>query len=911
MHAVQVYWPPTEGACMNAPLTDFWAKLSFDDKRRLIEWHPLISHCADVAACFDVLISETILGRRLAATLQEQQLTTTTRARLGFLAALHDAGKVNLGFQRKAHTHQKVGGKRAGHLSPIIDVIDSTSSLKVEIVKALRFAEVLEWFDDEEQVIEMIVTTWGHHGRPVRIGTDFDDNLWAAGVIDGLSLSPIDGLGQLADAAASWFPEAFDADAPSIAAMPAFQHLYIGILTLADWMGSDSRFFIFDDGEPRERFEWAREVAFELCSSNGLLPARARLALGVEPPGFERVNPAFRPRPLQRECVDAEVRQGGELFVLESDTGSGKTEAALARYLKLFHAGEVDGLYFALPTRTAATQLHERLVEILTHAFPDEEVRPPVSLAVPGYIRVDEHEGVALPHFRVLWQDDPNDEKRWRGWSAEQPKRFLSGAIVVGTIDQVLLSTLRLNHAHMRYAALSRSLLVVDEVHASDVYMTCLLEEVLKHHLALGGHALLMSATLGQSTLASFTRDPMPALEEALARPYPMITRVDAGREEGAQYLAVEASDYNKRVEIELYDLPEERDEVFDHALLTRVIDDALQGARVLVIRNTVGDCVATLRALEDALSALPKKRQSLLLRCNEVAVPHHSRFASGDRRLLDKAIERAMGKDSTRSGVIAVATQTVQQSLDLDADILYSDLCPMDVLLQRVGRLHRHPKRTRPVGYEAPRLVVLTPPTRALDRVVDARSGRGCASHGIGTVYEDLRVLDATWTQLESRASIAIPAQNRELVECSLHPDVLAEIVANGGAKWELHDRQVEGEWLADAVVADNVILRRDVPYPADESMFPNEASDVAVKVQTRLGADDRVAVFDAPQMGPLGQQIRQIKIPEHLCKGAPADAVPEDVVLSPGEVTFAFGGESFCYTRFGLEKVEGNRDA
>lgn len=888
---------------MKAPLTDFWAKLLFDDKRRLLAWHPLISHCADVAACFDVLLSKTILGRRLASTLGQDVLSPSTRARLGFLAALHDAGKANLGFQRKAFSFSQVKGKRAGHLSPLIDVIDSLSTLKEPLLLALRAMDVVTWFEDEDQVIDMLVTTWGHHGRPVGIGYDFDEDLWRAGSIDGLPLTPLDGLRELSDAAATWFPEAFEENAEPIDATPSFQHLYIGVLTLADWMGSDSRYFTFDEDDPRERFAWAREVARDLCAASGLLPANARHALGPMPPGFDRVNPSFRPRPLQKACLDAEVQYGGELIVLESDTGSGKTEAALARYLRLFHAGEVDGLYFALPTRTAATQLHGRLVKILEHAFPDRTTRPPVSLAVPGYIRVDEDEGVALPHFQVLWQDDPMDEKRWRGWAAEQPKRYLSGAIVVGTIDQVLLSTLQVNHAHMRYAALSRLLLVVDEVHASDAYMTCLLEEVLTHHLGRGGHAFLMSATLGQSVLARFTKDSQPTLEEALERPYPMLTSVGAARDETARHTAVDDFGYDKRVEIEIAELPEAKDETIGDEQVTRIIEDALAGARVLIIRNTVGDCVATLRLIEDQLSA--PQRESLLLRCGEVAVPHHSRYADKDRRLLDEAIELAMGKEAKRSGVIAVATQTVQQSLDLDADILYSDLCPMDVLLQRVGRLHRHPHRVRPEGYETPKLVVLTPAERSLGDAVDARSGKGFAPHGIGTVYDDLRVLDATWAQLESRTHITIPAQNRELVERSLHPDILAEIVANGGSKWERHDQYVEGDALAAALIASHVTLRRDVPYPSRDARFMSDNSAVT-RVQTRLGTEDRLAIFDAPQMGPLGQTIRQIKIPEFLCRGAPVDAVPEGVTASAGEVVFTFGGGSFCYTRFGLERLE-----
>ncbi|MDB4914145.1 MAG: CRISPR-associated helicase/endonuclease Cas3, partial [Gemmatimonadetes bacterium] len=182
------------------------------------------------------------------------------------------------------------------------------------------------------------------------------------------------------------------------------------------------------------------------------------------------------------------------ITILESETGSGKTEAALARFVTLFSAGKVDGLYFALPTRTAATQMHKRVFDATAMAFTEP---PPVILAVPGYLRVDDTEGRRheLARFDVLWPDA--ERFRYRGWAAEGPKRYLAGCIVVGTVDQVLLSSLRVGHAHMRATSLMRMLLVVDEVHASDAYMTRILEDVLARHRRAGGHALLLSATLG------------------------------------------------------------------------------------------------------------------------------------------------------------------------------------------------------------------------------------------------------------------------------------------------------------------------------------------------------------------------------------------------------------------------------
>src|SRR5690606_3841040 len=156
------------------------------------------------------------------------------------------------------------------------------------------------------------------------------------------------------------------------------------------------------------------------------------------------------------------IAEQGSTVILEAETGSGKTEAALLHFMKLFHAGLVDGLYFALPTRTAATQIHGRVCAVIARAFPNAATRPAVVLAVPGYLRVDDVLGTRGPNFSVawspdqpapilaspqaLWNDDEVERYRFRGWAAEHPKRYLAGTVVVGTIDQVLLSALKVNH---------------------------------------------------------------------------------------------------------------------------------------------------------------------------------------------------------------------------------------------------------------------------------------------------------------------------------------------------------------------------------------------------------------------------------------------------------------------------------
>ncbi len=213
---------------------------------------------------------------------------------------------------------------------------------------------------------------------------------------------------------------------------------------------------------------------------------------------------------------------------------------------------------------------------------------------MPGYAAADGEEPVILPKFEVQWNDNPDDEKAHRRWAAETPKRFLAAPIAVGTIDQALLGILKVRHAHMRYALLARSLLVVDEVHASDVYMTALLERLLKAHLGNGGHALLLSATLGSSartrylalgrSVASAT---LPSFDEAGNTAYPALS-------DGNGLRPMARTGYAKHVQWSLHDC-------MDHpaVIAAMAIEAAATGAKVLVVRNTVPTAIAVLREIE------------------------------------------------------------------------------------------------------------------------------------------------------------------------------------------------------------------------------------------------------------------------------------------------------------------------
>lgn len=870
--------------------TTFWGKLSREGEP---QWHPLASHCADVAACCERLLQVSLLRRRLAAWGEQDDLDESQIARLAVLAAFHDLGKFNYGFQNKAQDGRPF---KHGHVDEILALFGGQyARLQQSLMQAIPVEELARWAPDDG-AFKLLVAAIGHHGRP---GSFSSMRLNPAAWTPGRWGDPFAAISDLHQATRRWFPAAYEAGASELPATPAFQHGFAGLVMLADWLGSDTAFFPYSEADEVDRMPVARQQAVLATRAIGIDATGYRDALGPAVPPFSAVSP-FPPHPAQQATLDLPIDPAGSLTVLEAETGSGKTEAALARFIRLFHAGQVDGLYFALPTRTAATQLHRRVLDAVKLAFPEAE-RPSVVLAVPGYLRVDDREGRRLPGFEVLWNDDDKAGQRHRGWAAEHPKRYLAGAVVVGTIDQVLLSTLMVSHAHMRATCASRHLLVIDEVHASDHYMTALLEGVLRFHLDAGGHAFLMSATLGSSARgrlleASGRRPELPTLEDAVREPYPLLSHVAKGQP--PRFHAVAHAGGRKVVQPQLLSVAGDPEVIASAAL-----EAAAAGACVLVVRNLVRECVATQQALETLATA--RGLSALLFSVDGVIAPHHSRYAREDRKRLDAAVEQIFGRNRPSGvGRVLVATQTVEQSLDIDADLLLTDLCPMDVLLQRIGRLHRH-DRPRPAGFEHARVCVVVPEERSLGQYLHS-DGTPRGPHGYGTVYEDLRILEATWRQCEREQAFEIPRDNRALVEGATHPQALKVIVDELGEPWVSHGNLVLGGMLTKRGLARGYRIDRKTIFDEDGVRFPS--ADEVGKVTTRLGEDDRLITFETNVSGPFGEPVRRVTLPHYMLRGAPEDPLAPVVAREPsvGVLRFRYGDADYHYDRLGLRPAD-----
>ncbi len=625
--------------------------------------HHLAHHSADVAAVLLAILAQPILAARASAALG-QQITSGEVRCLSALAFLHDIGKLAPRFQAKAwpvgHGLTLRGHLECGYLWKRLT---REAALAGAVSQIAKWPELSEWF----------AAIFAHHGRPV---SEPESGLAEQAFFSLKFYNWENEERVMGQALIHWFPEIATHSPPK--PHPTFLHFFCGLLTLADWIASDSRAFAFEPEFQLDYWQRAQACASARVEDIGLGRSSSMRAS----PSWTLISDHPQPRPAQ-EAIGALPSQE-RLILLEAETGAGKTEAALWRFASLLVDGEVDSLYFAVPTRAAARQLHGRINAALRRMF---EAPPEALLAIPGQAVSGEAEGRGLPDFQVLWEDGSPAPHRW---AAEHSARYLAARVAVGTVDQVALGGLQVKYAHLRGASLSRALLVIDEVHASDPYMTETQLAMVQAHLALGGHALLMSATLGAVARRRWRNEPPADVSQDAALPYPAVWTAHG-----------------------LHPIP--LDPNGAKAMKTRVrpgwsgseaaqlaVQASRQGARVLVIRNAVA------RA-QETFAACATTAGGMLLSVRGIPTLHHSRFAAEDRALLDRAVEQAIGKDSPLGGRIVIGTQPLEQSLDLCADLLITDLRPVDVLLQRIGRLHRH-RRRRPEGFVQAQVIVLCP---------------------------------------------------------------------------------------------------------------------------------------------------------------------------------------------------------
>jgi CRISPR-associated endonuclease/helicase Cas3 len=412
-------------------------------------------------------------------------------------------------------------------------------------------------------------------------------------------------------------------------------------------------------------------------------------------------------------------------------------------------------------------------------------------------------------------------------WLADSTKKSLLADIGVGTIDQLLLSILPVRYQDLRYYGMTKKILVVDEVHAYDPYMNKLLCAVIKAHASSGGSAILLSATIPQVVKNQLTESFYAGTGGDNSyvpqnNAFPLLTKADMNN--GIKEIAADSDQEKRNVNIEfLYD----EAKVCSH--IKKKLDENLC---VSWIRNTV----------YDVFTAYEKLTREYGVNENDIIV-FHSRFAFADRNKIEEKVLRLFGKESEqseRAGKVVIATQVIEQSLDLDFDGMISDLAPIELLIQRAGRLHRHGRGKR----DGPVMYIYSPPeTNSPDADWYKRVFPKAAF-----VYNNTTILWRTKEMLKREKAIILPQRARVLIE-----SVYGEDPINAPECFIENETESEGERMAQEDTADFSKLFIEEGYCRESA---RNKWDEEEKISTRLSEEQTTVYlcrFDREEVKPL----------------------------------------------------------
>ncbi|KMQ49500.1 CRISPR-associated protein Cas3 [Chitinispirillum alkaliphilum] len=596
-----------------------------------------------------------------------------------------------------------------------------------------------------------------------------------------------------------------------------------GLVTICDWIGSGDTFeFCSKEVDLTTYYNAALKTAEKAVRDAEIIGTRVS-QFG----GLEHLFPSFAdsPTPLQRLCNETDISEGPQLWILEDVTGAGKTEAALTLVSRILAHGGGDGCFVALPTMATSNAMYERMAAVYRLLFNDDK-KPSLVLSHGSRYLSETFRNSYRDTFIGLPEDtEENESAEHEGvahcaqWLGDSSKKSLIADCGVGTIDQILLGGLPVRYQNLRAFGMRRKVLVVDEVHAYDPYMLRHLENILAFHAASGGSAVLLSATLPQNIRKRFVDSFTEGLggEELTLteKNFPLVTTV--GKKTLLEARADTRKELKRSVKIEFQDNVEELENL--------ITESALSGKCVCWIRNTVTDVIDSYTKL-CATGKMDHDKLDLF----------HSRLALHDRLSVEKRILQHFGKESgatDRHGRVLIASQVVEQSLDLDFDILISDLAPIDFLIQRAGRLHRHLRdaqgnRIQPdvcTDRSDPVFFIHSPPATEKPKAswYKDQFPNGCY------VYKDTAVLWRSFEALKTKGALRMPEEGRDLIEAvygewQIETPPVFDIAENGS--W--------AEMMTKKSMADFNMLH----FPSGYSRASNTKNqwDVEEKVQSRL---------------------------------------------------------------------------
>ena len=612
-------------------ITKIWAKTA--PKKSLID------HMLETGIVTECLIDADGMYRPVLSRLSEITGCDNNKlsAKIVFICAIHDIGKAHPIFQgrdaetleilRRKNLNQASFDTRFRHEQYGANIFDRLSAEDVDIKNSDIISQIIRMHHQKEQKknsdIDIIkiddkekAKKWRHIQKEIY---DYIKNVFH---FDNLNLIN-----------------------KNISKSELFvvQNAILGIMITSDWIASNN--YVFDNQPYKniDEFLKSRKLqALKFLNNEGMIRQQI--------PVMQDFKSAFgfNGRPVQNDVEKIVHKNDIKCMLIESDCGSGKTEAALYAAAVLGNRSGLSGIYMGLPTGVSAEAIQNRVDEFLT----SRGMR-----------------NTKLYTSKSMLLREPDKKPVWTDMSRQR----LLASSAVGTVDQVMTAARLVRFESVRMDGLASKVLIIDEIHAYDAYMLAVIKDLLKICGELGVPVIMLSATLPIST----KNDLLGVLCDGdieLHNGYPMISYVtkDGNVHEHVshQYMP------DKKISCELLPILNDNDKIARYA-----VDVVKDGGCECVIMNTVADAIC----VYDKIKKNKKNDCKIIL--------YHSRMTINARDKTSRKILAMCGKDRTKrpERVIIVGTQVLEQSLDIDVDYMITAICPIDLLFQRIGRYHRH----------------------------------------------------------------------------------------------------------------------------------------------------------------------------------------------------------------------------
>ncbi|WP_109407258.1 CRISPR-associated helicase Cas3' [Proteus genomosp. 4] len=796
---------------MNNDYYNYWGKFTSEENNEC--YHLLPYHSLDVAAVGATLFS---VNKKIIKDISEYlQISPENFSKFFLLLlSLHDIGKFSSSFQyinKNIIDNNKIpesrfsyDGKKYRHdclgyhfWKEIKDTVYSSIILSDGNYNNRKLSKGF---------LIIIETVLGHHGKPInKNDIDYMGNFTHENNKKAVSEFTVDIL--------KLFKPQISVDLflndDWLNRLKQISWLLAGMSTLSDWIGSNKDYFPYRRNKIPLSEYWllALKQAKKATLASGFNQDHVILSFISVEHSF-----GYKPTPLQQWAENVPINKYPQLFILEDTTGSGKTEAALTLVHRLMEADAADGFYFGLPTQATSNAMFSRIANYYPNIFHKDSDMPSIVLAHGASAMNEQFMNMIQNGNEQYNRADSTASAQCYQWLSDSRKKALLATIGVGTIDQALLAMLPRRHQSLRLLGLNRKVIIFDEIHSADEFMFEIIEHLLSAHLYQGGSVILLTATLSLKQRQRIINSWFSALnqpkEEIKSKHFPLATHLTYFPDVTLKEYPLESrKEVSRKVKVEIVNEEQE---------CINIVIDAVNNEKCIVwIRNTVNDAINAYREIN---KVLPENRDNCLL--------FHSRFTLKDRKICEEQVLRRFGKSSTaqqRKGTVLIATQVFQESLDADADIMISDICFIDDLIQRSGRLHRHTRtengdyipasidrRQSPILYLHAPLFTGTPSNNWL---VEHFSSTEAVYRSPGRLWLTLRSL----IQL---GEINMPQDARQLIE-SVYSDNAYNEIPQALIYKENNDL---GERKAQTVKAKLQLLKLNKGYSEESSEFWTE---------------------------------------------------------------------------------------